>query len=184
MILGRTIPRWAVLTLMGVAILAIVTQLVVGFAFLNWGGTDWGADLRGYLDATRSWMHGDGFYLPRQLHGPYEIELGDVLYPPTALYVFVPFLVLPPLLWWVLGVGLLAYLVWSWRPRLLAVALMLACLAFPNMAIVFFRGAPVIVVDGPGGGRAAVEVAGRAHPAQAIDPAVRAHRDQNHGAGG
>ena len=78
-ILGRTIPRWAVLTLMGVAILSIVTQLVVGFAFLNWGGTDWGADLRGYLDATRSWMHGDGFYLARQLHGPYEIELGDVL---------------------------------------------------------------------------------------------------------
>lgn len=145
-ILGRTIPRWAVLTLIGVAILAIVTQLVVGFAFLNWGGTDWGADLRGYLDATRSWMHGDGFYLPRQLHGPYLIELGDVLYPPTALYVFVPFLVLPALLWWVLGVGVLAYVVWSWRPRLLAVALMLACLAFPNTPIVFFRGAPVIVV--------------------------------------
>ena len=136
----------AILTVMGLAVVAIVAQLVVGFAFLNWGGTDWGADLRGYLDATRSWLHGDGFYLPRQLQGPYVIELGDVLYPPTALYVFIPFLVLPVQLWWALGVGLLAYLIWSWRPRLLAVTCILVCLAFPNMPIVYFRGAPVIVV--------------------------------------
>ena len=49
---------------MGVAILAIAAQLVVGFAFLNWGGTDWGADLRGYLDATRSWIMATGSIFP------------------------------------------------------------------------------------------------------------------------
>jgi hypothetical protein len=143
---GLDLRHVAILTVMGLAIVAIVAQLIVGFVFLNWGGTDWGADLRDYLDATRSWMRGDGFYLSRQLHGPYLIELGDVLYPPTALYVFIPFLVLPVQLWWVLGVGLLAYLVWSWRPRLWAVTAILVCLAFPNMPIVYFRGAPVIVV--------------------------------------
>jgi hypothetical protein len=131
---------------MGVAIVAITAQLVVGFALLNWGSSDWGGDLRGYLDATRSWLHGDGFYLPRQLHGPYTTELGDVLYPPTALFVLIPFLVLPAPLWWVLAVGLPASLIWSWRPRPWAVALILVCLAFPNMAIVYFRGAPVIVI--------------------------------------
>ncbi len=139
------VARYATLTVMGVATLAIVAQLLIGFPYSKLGGTDWGADLRGYVEASRSWLAGDGFYLPRQLHGPYAIELGDVLYPPTVLYMFIPFLVLPYQLWWVLAVGLLCYVVWSWRPALWAVAAILVCLAFPNQPILYFRGAPVIV---------------------------------------
>ena len=52
---------------------------------------------------------------------------------------------LPFQLWWVLAVGLLGYVVWSWRPALWAVALILVCLAFPNQPVLYFRGAPVIV---------------------------------------
>jgi hypothetical protein len=139
------VARGATLTVMSVAILAIIAQLLIGFPYTNLGGTDWGADLRGYVEASRSWLAGDGFYLPRQLHGPYAIELGDVLYPPTVLYMFIPFLVLPYQLWWVLAVGLLCYVVWSWRPALWAVAAILVCLAFPNQPILYFRGAPVIL---------------------------------------
>ncbi len=138
--------RVAVLTVLGLAIVAIVVQLFVGFAFLNWGASDWGGDFRGYVDASRRWLHGEGFYLPRQLQGPYETELGDVLYPPTTLYVFIPFLFLPAQLWWILTIGLLTFVVWSWRPALWAVALMLACLAYPNLVNMFFRGSPVIAV--------------------------------------
>ena len=139
------VARSATLVVIGVAILAIVAQLVIGFPYTDLGGTDWGADLRGYVEASRSWLAGDGFYLPRQLHGPYPIELGDVLYPPTVLYLFIPFLVLPYQLWWVLAVGLLGFVVWSWRPALWAVALILVCLAFPDQPVLYFRGAPVIV---------------------------------------
>ena len=139
------VARIATITVMGVAILAIVAQLLIGFPYSNLGGTDWGADLRGYVEASRSWLAGNGFYLPRQLHGPYPIALGDVLYPPTALYLFIPFLVLPYQLWWVLAVGLLAFVIWSWRPALWAVASILVCLAFPNQPVLYFRGAPVIV---------------------------------------
>ncbi len=139
------VARYATLTVMGVATLAIVAQLLIGFPYSKLGGTDWGADLRGYVEASRSWLAGDGFYLPRQLHGPYAIELGDVLYPPTVLYMFIPFLVLPYQLWWVLAVGPLCYVVWSWRPALWAVASILVCLAFPNQPILYFRGAPVIL---------------------------------------
>ena len=139
------VVRSATLAVMGVAILAIVAQLLIGFPYSNLGGTDWGADLRGYVEASRSWLEGDGFYLPRQLHGPYPIELGDVLYPPTVLYLFIPFLVLPYQLWWVLAVGLLGYVVWSWRPAPWAVASILVCLAFPDQPVLYFRGAPVIV---------------------------------------
>jgi hypothetical protein len=139
------VARSAVLPVMAVAVLAIVAQLLLGFPYANLGGTDWGADLRGYVEASRSWLAGDGFYLPRQLNGPYPIELGDVLYPPTALYLFIPFLVLPYQLWWVLAVGLLGFIVWSWRPGVWAVASILVCLAFPNQPVLYFRGAPVIV---------------------------------------
>jgi hypothetical protein len=139
------VARSATLTVMGVAMVAIVVQLLIGFPYTDLGGTDWGADLRGYVEASRSWLAGDGFYLPRQLNGPYPIELGDVLYPPTVLYVFIPFLVLPYQLWWVLAVGLLGSVVWSWRPALWAVASILVCLAFPDQPVLYFRGAPVIV---------------------------------------
>ena len=139
------VARTATFAVIGVAILALVAQLVIGFPYTDLGGTDWGADLRGYVEASRSWVAGHGFYLQRQLHGPYPIELGDVLYPPTALYLFIPFLVLPYQLWWVLAVGLLGYVVWSWRPALWAVAAILVCLAFPDQPVLYFRGAPVIV---------------------------------------
>src|SRR4051794_36655796 len=139
------VARGGTLAVIGLAILAIVAQLLLGLPYANLGGTDWGADLRGYVEASRSWLAGDGFYLPRQLNGPYPIELGDVLYPPTTLYLFIPFLVLPYQLWWVLAVGLLGFVVWSWRPALWAVAAILVCLAFPNQPVLYFRGAPVIV---------------------------------------
>jgi hypothetical protein len=139
------VARIATFAVMAVAILALVAQVLAEFPYTNLGGADWGADLRGYVEASRSWVAGHGFYLQRQLHGPYPIELGDVLYPPTALYLFIPFLVLPYQLWWVLAVGLLSYVIWSWRPALWAVASILVCLAFPDQPVLYFRGAPVIV---------------------------------------
>ena len=143
--MSERISRSGTLIVMSVATVAIVAQLVLSFPYANLGGTDWGADLRGYVEASRSWLAGDGFYLPRQLHGPYPIELGDVLYPPTMLYLFIPFLVLPYQLWWVLAVGLLGFVVWSWRPAPWAVASILVCFAFPDQPVLYFRGAPVIV---------------------------------------
>src|SRR3954454_7890563 len=139
------VARSGTLIVIGLAILAIVAQLLLGLPYADLDGTDWGADLRGYVEASRSWLAGDGFSLPRQLHGPYPIELGDVLYPPTTLYLFIPFLVLPYQLWWVLAVGLLGFVVWSWRPALWAVASILVCLALPNQPVLYFRGAPVIM---------------------------------------
>ena len=53
--------------MIGVATVAIVAQLLLGFPYADLAGTDWGADLRGYVEASRSWLAGDGFYLPRQL---------------------------------------------------------------------------------------------------------------------
>lgn len=81
-----------------------------------------GADYRFFVDITRNWVDTGEFYLPHQLAGPYQVQtLVDVLYPPIALYLFVPFLVLPAVLWWAIpitvfavGVAWLRPAAWTW----------------------------------------------------------------------
>ena len=69
--------RVATLTVMGVATLAIVAQLVAGFPYTSLGGTDWGADLVATSRrAARGWLAAASTF-PRQLHGPYPIELRE-----------------------------------------------------------------------------------------------------------
>ena len=140
------LERVVVRTVIGLSLLAIVTELVVGFAYLNWASTDWGGDLRYYTDATRRWLAGEAFYLPRQLAGPYEIQMGDILYPPTAIYLFLPFVFLPSQLWWALAIVIPAYAFWVWRPAGWAIALICLCLAVPNLPNGYFRGSPAIMV--------------------------------------
>jgi hypothetical protein len=86
-------------------------------------GIDWHCN----ANAARSWLAGDGYFLDRQLHGPYIAQtatlqdLGEVLYPPVALILFVPFMFLPDIAWWIVP-GVLTALAlhrlrpapWSW----------------------------------------------------------------------
>ena len=45
-----------------------------------------------------------------QLAGPYDVTLmTDVLYPPSALLLFVPFSILPIVLWWVVPIAITGY---------------------------------------------------------------------------
>ena len=111
--------RIAAIGITGGLLLAAVGIVWIGFTTRAWG-EDIGGDFVGYLNATRSWLAGDGFYLQRQLQGPYQIEIGDVLYPPTVLWLLVPFTVLPAVLWWVVPVGLVSWLTWRWRPSMVA----------------------------------------------------------------
>ncbi len=50
-----------------------------------------GVDFQLYREVTMRWLGGGPFYQPYQLAGPYPISAGDVLYPPVALWLFVPF---------------------------------------------------------------------------------------------
>ena len=65
------------------------------------------------------WVDTGIFYLPHQLTltGPYEARTAfDVLYPPIALYLFVPFIYLPPAVWWLIPLGILTWHVLTCRP--------------------------------------------------------------------
>ncbi len=93
--------------------LAEILAVVVG---VIGGGGSVGFDYLIYMERTRSWLAGNGFYLPHQLAGPYPIADGDGLYPPVALWLFVPFTVLPGVLWWAVPTVIIGVSVWSLRP--------------------------------------------------------------------
>lgn len=74
-----------------------------------------------YMAAAQRWVATGAYFLPRQLDGPYQVVWGDVLYPPTMLWLFVPFSFLPRFAWFVvpLTIMLAALLrlrpaVWGW----------------------------------------------------------------------
>ncbi len=127
--LGGRIPAevvradlWPVTGRAGRIALAVATGLSLVFALwavaqlwiaLGIPGTI-GVDLHTYRAAAENWLAGDGFYNARQLAGPYELVgatttyIGDVLYPPTLLFLLVPFTLLPDILWWAVPAVLVA----------------------------------------------------------------------------
>src|SRR5438132_1855337 len=107
-----------------------------------------GVDATLYRDVTLRWLGGGPFFEPRQLAGPYEIEAGDVLYPPVSLVLFVPFAVLPlalaAILWWAIPIGATAWAVAWLRPRPEVWPLLSLCVAWPTTLLKTWTGNPVI----------------------------------------
>ena len=97
-----------------------------------------------YMDATRSWLAGHGFYHLYQLAGPYEITPGDILYPPVALWLFAPFTVLPSALWWAIPLGVGAAATVVHRPSVITWPLLAIALAWQPTEIKILSGNPVI----------------------------------------
>lgn len=92
-----------------------------------------GTDLDYYRFVADRWRSSGIYYTDEQLSGPYVVQTQvHNLYPPHALYLFVPFLYLPDILWWVLPLAVIAYVVWWCRPTLWGWPLLLAILALPK----------------------------------------------------
>jgi hypothetical protein len=102
------------------------------------------ADFQLYHDATARWFHGGSFYEPYQVAGPYEVMRGDILYPPPALILFVPFLFLPAVLWWAIPIAVTIWAIVRLRPDPIAWPVMAICLWFPNTGIKLLTGNPVL----------------------------------------
>jgi hypothetical protein len=107
-----------------------------------------GVDFQLYRDVAARWLSGGGYFEPYQVAGPYDIAAGDVLYPPVALWLFVPFTVLPePIaaaLWWGLPVAAVTFAIWRLRPRPESWPLIALCLAWPTTLLKTWTGNPVI----------------------------------------
>ena len=92
-----------------------------------------GVDLVYFQSIAQRWLDTGVWYTAEQLSGPYEVEtLVTNLYPPHALYLFVPFLVLPAILWWVIPLGVMAYVVWWCRPTLRVWPVLALIVLFPK----------------------------------------------------
>jgi hypothetical protein len=111
--------------------------------FLRDAGTDnIGTDWETYHTAAVRWLQGGGFYLERQLAGPYVITDGDVLYPPPFLVLLAPFTVIPAPLWWITPLAITAGVVMWHRPRPLGWLLVALCLWYPITGVKLLHGNP------------------------------------------
>lgn len=104
----------------------------------------WGVDFHLYRDAASSWLAGDGFYHARQLAGPYTIAAGDILYPPTILWLLLPFTVLPDVLWWAIPAALTAWAIRRLRPAPWVWPLAVLPFAVPDDLGAVVHGNPII----------------------------------------
>ena len=94
-----------------------------------------------YRDLGARFLNDGSYYLPHQLAGPHEVRLMvDVIYPPSALLLFVPASLVPALLWWAVPVGTVAYALYRWRPARWAVVVILALLCWPRAHAAFLFG--------------------------------------------
>jgi hypothetical protein len=124
---------WAFAALV-VGCLVIAEAVYIGSVLI--GRPGWwrfGQDFGFYRDVGARWLADGSYYLPRQLGGPYvAVLMADVLYPPSALLLFVPFAVLPAVLWWAVPIGLTLYVLRWLRPASWALCVMLALLLWPR----------------------------------------------------
>jgi hypothetical protein len=107
-----------------------------------------GVDFTLYRDVTIRWLDGGPYFEPYQLAGPYPISAGDVLYPPVALWLFVPFALLPApvawVLWYALPILAVVFALWRLRPRPASWPLIALCVAWPTTLLKTWTGNPVI----------------------------------------
>lgn len=151
--IGRLI---AVVLAVGVAAEAVWIALTVIAPDPIW---DFGMDYRFYVGLGERWLTDGAFYQARQLSGPYEVEFltlagtGDTLYPPPALFLFVPLAFLPAAAWWLFPLGVTAFALSRLRPSPWAWVVMLLLLAWPRaIGAYLFGNTDIWMVAGVAGG--------------------------------
>lgn len=96
-------------------------------------------DFDTFLAFTQRWLDTGSMYWPYQLAGPFDPRpsphIPDVvpsMYPPHAVLLFAPFLVLPSFLFWLIPLSVIAYAVWTWRPALWTWPIVVAVMTLPE----------------------------------------------------
>jgi len=152
--MARTVDRVRGVGARPALVAAVLVCLVpVGFVFFVPHPLEqpFGVDFGLYRDVTARWIHGGPFFEPHQLAGPYEIVPGDVLYPPTAIWLFAPWAlaIAAPwsaiaVLWWLLPLGATTVAVLALRPRPWTWPLLAACASNPTTLLKIWTGNPVM----------------------------------------
>ncbi len=127
----RRLGLWQFAALLLAIVVAIETvAIIVVVVPMNWKLFQ---DYEYYRAVGERFVQDGSYYLPRQLSGPYVVALmQDVLYPPIALWLFVPFTVLPAFVWWAIPVAVTGYVLWTLRPAPWTWCVMLLLVAWPR----------------------------------------------------
>jgi hypothetical protein len=113
---------------------ALLAAAAVVFVFL-WRGIDARGEI-GY-DAHLFAMFGQRFvetgeaYFPVQFGAPYLVQGTVNVYPPLALYLFVPLAYVPLILWWAIPIAVFAWHLARYRPKPWAWPVLALMLAYP-----------------------------------------------------
>jgi len=136
--------------LLRVVTVAIVVAAILRFAYwivylARESPQSLGVDYQLHMRAAQRLLEGGSFYEPWQLAGSYTIiGAGEILYPPIALALFLPFTVLPWVLWWALPAVIAAAALWRIRPRLIAGPLLAFLVLYPRTQEVILWGNPTM----------------------------------------
>jgi hypothetical protein len=147
---GRTPLRWDLLfAITATTVLAIFFVLELRQMISEYEAVpgSFGRDFTMYIDRVNSWLAGQGFYLDRQLHGPYHWQVGDALYPPSVILLVAPFLVLPAVLFWAIPIATVLWVVFHHRPKAWAWPLIVFCAVWPFTVNSIGAGNPVMWVS-------------------------------------
>ena len=88
--------------------------------------------VKGYLPGAQRYLETGSPYTPAQVAGPWVLGYHSFIHPPTALALFVPYLVLPLPLWWILPIAIICAALWHLRPATWTWPIMAACLVWPR----------------------------------------------------
>ena len=107
-------------------------------------GVPLGIDFAICREYATQWLAGEPYYPAAQLQGPYSPRGGLSLYPPTFLYLMVPFTLLPAVLWWAIPIAIIAHVVWRHRPEPWAWPLIALVLWIPRSQEILTYGNPTM----------------------------------------
>jgi hypothetical protein len=110
----------------------VVLELAYGlFGPLNWRAAI-GNDLAFYARISARLFSGGHWYEDRELHGPFDFDYRyDVLYPPAAAWIFLPFNILGIAGLLAIAAATVIWLLREWRPAPWTWPLMALCLLWP-----------------------------------------------------
>jgi hypothetical protein len=133
--LWRAVPGSLTIALLAFAV--VETDVFLG---MRPGRDLWLVDVTHYLDATRRWLDIGTPYLAQEVAAPFAFGSDTFLHPPTALYLFLPFTVLPLMLWWLIPFGILAWSIRAWSPDRWAWPVIAACVVWPRTQTALMYG--------------------------------------------
>ncbi len=124
---------------LGVLALASAAQL---FQIVDANRVGIGVDFHQYLDHLARWQSTGQLYLPRQLAGPTSVMDGDPLYPPTIIWLLLPFKVLPEPIWWIVPAVIIVVTLIRLRPAPWTWPLLAIIALWPRTPALFLYGNP------------------------------------------